>query len=239
MVNLHRRCTQLFNQFNMFKSFVLGGTSKKIHLSDYPTECPECHSTTTPIYKGHHICTKDNEILFTFLICPNPTCETGYSAQYKTSNWHDNPTIYNFEELIKGQPKIVILSEVVSELSNNFQKIYDQSFHAEQIGLDEIAGVGYRKSLEFLIKDYIIYKNPKISEEVKSTYLGKCIDKWVDDPRIKKTAKRAAWLGNDETHYVKKWETKEIKDLKILIQLTVNWVESDYLTEKFVDEMPE
>lgn len=27
---------------------------------------------------------------------------------------------------------------------------------------------------------------------------------------------RAAWLGNDETHYVRKWPEKDVKDLKSL-----------------------
>ena len=50
-------------------------------------------------------------------------------------------------------------------------------------------------------------------------------------------AKRATWLGNDETHYYKKWPEKDISDLKILIQLTVNSIDNQLLIEKYEKEM--
>jgi len=97
--------------------------------------------------------------------------------------------------------------------------------------------VGYRKSLEFLVKDYCILKQPGAAEEIKKTLLGQCIGTWVEDPKVKECAKRAAWLGNDETHYLRKWESKDINDLKILITLTVNWIHNDILTERYMKEM--
>ena len=36
-----------------------------------------------------------------------------------------------------------------------FLTIYNQSLSAEDNNLDQIAGIGYRKALEFLIKDYL------------------------------------------------------------------------------------
>ena len=47
-----------------------------------------------------------------------------------------------------------------------------------------IAGMGYRKALEYLIKDYIIYINPDKESEVKSMLLGKCINDLVENPKI-------------------------------------------------------
>ena len=51
--------------------------------------------------------------------------------------------------------------------------------------------------------------------------------------------KRAVWLGNDETHYVRKWEDKDISDLKRLIKLTVNWIENNLLTQDYMSTMEE
>ena len=45
------------------------------------------------------------------------------------------------------------------------------------------------------------------------------------------------WLGNDETHYVRKWEEKDIRDLKILIRLTESWIQNSILTDKYLREM--
>jgi hypothetical protein len=73
------------------------------------------------------------------------------------------------------------------------------------MNLLQIAGPGYRKSLEFLIKDYVCkdIDNSSIKDTVYNEKLGKVINNFIQDDRIKKIAKRAAWLGNDETHYLR------------------------------------
>lgn len=112
-----------------------------------------------------------------------------------------------------------------------------QSSSAEHYQLDQIAGVGYRKALEYLIKDYAIHKSPNDKERIKSLFLGNVINEFVDDKNVQECAKRAAWLGNDETHYVRKWEEKDINDLKTLIKLTEAWITNNLLTEKYMSEM--
>ncbi len=60
---------------------------------------------------------------------------------------------------------------------------------------------------------------------------------YVDNENIKQRAKRAVWLGNDETHYVRTWIDKDIKDLKLLIKLTVGWIEHAIITELLIADM--
>ena len=103
----------------------------------------------------------------------------------------------------------------------------------------EICGVGYRKAIEFLIKDYTIGKDPASRITIEKKMLMVCINDYVDDNRIKSVAKRAVWLGNDETHYVKKWAGKNLGDLKKLIDLTVHWIEMEKLSESFEADMPD
>lgn len=74
--------------------------------------------------------------------------------------------------------------------------------------------------VEFLIKDYTIKKHPEKEDEIRKALLGKCIQNYISVTKIKECAKRATWIGNDETHYVRKWKDKDVKDLKILIQLS-------------------
>lgn len=76
-------------------------------------------------------------------------------------------------------------------------------------------------------------------KEIKKTFLGKCIDVYVSNENIKQIAKRATWLGNDETHYEKIWKDKDLKDLKTLIQLTVKWIEMEETTKRAIKDMPE
>jgi hypothetical protein len=63
------------------------------------------------------------------------------------------------------------------------------------------------------------------------------INDYVNESRIKSTARRVVWLGNDETHYYRTWEDKDIKDMKILIDLTLHWIESEELTRKYEEDM--
>lgn len=116
-------------------------------------------------------------------------------------------------------------------LSPKFVKIYNQALEAETSGLDEIAGIGYRKSLEFLIKDYLIHKSPDDAETIKKMELGNCIANKVSNENIKTVASRSAWLGNDQTHYVQRFEDRDIEDMKKFIKATVYWISMELITE--------
>lgn len=73
--------------------------------------------------------------------------------------------------------------------------------------MSQICGVGYRKALEFLIKDYLISgeSGEERKEAIKNKFLGNCIQYDVVNEQIKIVAQRAVWLGNDETHYTRIW----------------------------------
>ncbi|WP_158787947.1 DUF4145 domain-containing protein [Granulicella sp. L46] len=136
---------------------------------------------------------------------------------------------------VTTQPKLV------AEISPSFANIYGQAEAAEAQPLSEIAGVGYRRALEFLVKDYLIsqYEDEKAKADIRGLFLGRCIEKYVKNENVKLVAKRAAWLGNDETHYVRLWEGKDIKDLKNLIALTVSWIEMELRTLELKKDMPD
>ena len=84
-----------------------------------------------------------------------------------------------------------------------------------------------------------VTKSEEGQEKIKRMQLMPCIKEYVDNDNIKKVAERAAWLGNDETHYVRKWEEKDVQDLKGLIRLTIWWIEQTTETVKLLEEMPE
>jgi len=145
----------------------------------------------------------------------------------------------NSSKFYPNPPQKIEFSEYVSGVSKEFVEIYNQANQAETMGLLEISGIGYRKFLEFLIKDYLIskLKTEPEKEVIKKKPLGDCIKQNVDDPRIKKVAERAVWIGNDETHYLRKHEGKDISDLKALIDLTIRWIEMIEMTAKYTKEI--
>lgn len=206
------------------------------HINDLPSFCPFCHNSITPNLLYGHV--KNSMQLEVFMKCPNNKCNASFLAYYQSKAPNEN-SYYFTDKLSKGEIVTRKFKPVIKEISKSFVDIYIQASFAEQNNLSEICGVGYRKALEFLIKDYIITKRPKEEEKIKKKFLSACIEEYVEDERIKKVSKRAVWLGNDETHYVKKWEGKNLTDLKNLIDLTIHWIEMEKLTEKFEEDMPE
>jgi hypothetical protein len=130
-------------------------------------------------------------------------------------------------------------TEIIKAVSPSFVDIFREAEIADKKGLKLICGPGYRKALEFLIKDFVIRAHQEKTEEIKKLPLAKCIAEYVPDGNVKKVAARAVWLGNDETHYLRKWEEKDLTDLKKLINLTTHWIEADELTREALESMPE
>lgn len=132
-------------------------------------------------------------------------------------------------------PEMIIKKEFsnqILQLSNKFVDIYNQAYAAEAYGLEEIAGMGYRKSLEFLIKDYLIHADPNQADTIRKVPLAQCINERVQNQNIKAVASRSAWLGNDFTHYVPKFEDKDISNMKSFIDAVVYWVNMELITEE-------
>jgi len=204
--------------------------------------CPHCQHAVSPKFISATLNGKlggRGAFLDIAYKCTRHSCSRLFIGVYKRTTSQGENMVRDFK-LQKAYPINQIppsIPEEVKKISTAFESIYTQAAAAEALGLDEIAGVGYRKALEFLIKDYCIHKNENDTDQIKKSFLGVVIDNYVDDANIKACAKRAAWLGNDETHYIKKWEDKDINDLKILVQLTSGWVTNNILTEKYMAEM--
>ena len=203
----------------------VGGFSQNINR--VAIECPFCHSKMAPDYLF-----LDGGFLFAK--CSNSEC--GRHMVLTQDSYGDFKIISP-----NALPEKNVFSKIIREVSQDFEKIYNQAFYAEQLSLDQICGVGYRKALEFLIKDFLMFENSdeEYKDTIKKKFLYSCIQEDVSDERIKEVAKRAVWLGNDETHYVRKWAKKDVSNLKDLINLTVRWIENEIETKRLLEEMPE
>lgn len=198
-----------------------------------PDKCPFCHKSITPnIIEGYHY---DQE-LEVFLSCPDDRCKKSFISYY---HYHIGRQ-YNFRnKTTLGSVENKIFNPVIADFSPLFVKIYNEALCAESQGLLEVCWVWYRKALEFLIKDYAVKNNPEKEEKIKEIKLGAVISDYVNDARIKEVSRRAVWLGNDETHYVRKWEGRDLSDLKKLIDLAIHWIEMEELNSSLLEDMPE
>ncbi len=181
--------------------------------------------------------------------CPRIGCFSFFIARYGSTGGSigvpprvDLPCLLRSVKAIQHVAKREF-SENVAKVSPDFCQIFWEAETADGNGLSLICGVGYRKSLEFLIKDFLvnhILKNrTEDQKNVKEGFLGWCISTYIDEVRIKKVAQRAVWLGNDETHYVRRWEEKDLSDLKRLISMTVSWIDLVMDSEAYQESMPE
>lgn len=207
-------------------------------LSQFPDECTHCHHAikaeviSTTINMGHSIV----DMVFS---CPRHTCLRVSIAVFirEMINPLEKAKGFRLRYILPRNPVDPVFSEHVAKVSPQYVEIFTQASKAEAYDLGEIAGVGYRKALEFLVKDYCITKYPDKEEDIKKIMLGPVIQNYVDNQNIKKCAQRATWLGNDETHYVRKWVDKDINDLKGVIKLVVAWIEQEIQTEILLREM--
>jgi hypothetical protein len=102
----------------------------------------------------------------------------------------------------------------------------------------DVAGPGYRKALEFLIKDYAIQLNPGHDDEIRTGQLAAVIRGFLAGDKLIVVSSRAAWLGNDETHYERRWIGKDLQDLKKLINATVHFIAMERLAADLPTDMP-
>ena len=209
----------------------------RIIIENKSVDCPFCKKAIVPRYI--YASTGPDSRIEVFTRCTSSDCERAFiTCFYKI---HNQVSYYSYIGILSTEsPTEKEFSPLIKELSPNFVDIYNQAYAAEQSKLDQISGVGYRKALEFIIKDYLISLKPESEhEKIKDKFLNNCIREDVEDSKIKAVAARAVWLGNDETHYMRKWENKDVRDLKAIIDLTIHWIESEIETKKLLEDMPD
>lgn len=214
-----------------------------VSVDKLPDTCPVCHMGI--VAQPRHIDTEGvnrQENLQIVFQCTKSTCRTHFIANYlvvkEQQTSHIN-VFYTLDSLLPKTAQPIHHSDILIEVSPTAIQILNQVALAEATDLDQLAGIGLRKALEFMVKDFAIRQEPAKADEIRKKMLGACIDSYITDVNVKACAKRAAWLGNDETHYTRKWADRDIQDLHLLIKLTMNAIENVILTEKYIAEMPE
>ena len=208
------------------------------HYNVVPDTCPLCHHAIDPIFiKGFLVrraasSTSQLQIIFR---CTKHDCSRVFISYYE--DFTENTNYFILKGSLPKNLKRKEFSKIIKETSLKFCEIFNEASFAEQIELTQICGPGYRKALEFLIKDYLIKRNPSDTDQIKKKSLGSCISDNIDDARIKEVAERAVWIGNDETHYLRVWEDKDLDDLKKLIHTVTNWIEIVEETEEIKKSM--
>ncbi|MHC5225582.1 Ogr/Delta-like zinc finger protein [Ignatzschineria sp. LJL83] len=200
-----------------------------------PNHCPHCGVTMKPIFL---IATSNNKArdvkqnIGVFFQCADLNCYNYFALKYVCAD----ATTFILEPYLYRPPIKIDLPDDINQISKSFIQIYSQSVKAESEGLDQIAGIGYRKALEFLIKDYAIKHNPDKESSIKKSMLNKVILEYLSDfPKLQNLAQAATWIGNDETHYVRRHDDKDISDMKQFIKSAALFISADLTADMAQD----
>lgn len=163
-----------------------------------------------------------------FILLKCPYCECIKTYLFSVNANRNNRSKLNSYGTAKRQKKRIEETEFpesIMDISERFASIYSQSYQAEKNHLDELSGMGYRKALEFLVKDYAIHKFPDQKETIMRHSLQAAM-KTIDTHEISVLGQVATKIGNDETHYYRKHEWK-VSELKNYIEAIIFFITSD------------
>lgn len=122
------------------------------------------------------------------------------------------------------------ISPEIKEEFPEFISILQQAISAEEYGLDKLAGMGYRKALEFLVTDYLISLKikdaPKDWLQDPKTTLGKKIE-CLPNEKLITLAQATAYIGNDETHYSRQHPEHGIDSIKMFLKAILSDIDNE------------
>ncbi|MBE6129573.1 MAG: DUF4145 domain-containing protein [Erysipelotrichaceae bacterium] len=185
-----------------------------------PNICPECKHGIEPVFVDG--CYYDEELSVQYFCT---ACNHSFIARYNVY-WPNMLT-----EISDTFPKTYIARDFPHELqmmSPRFSEVYNQAAHAENLNLTEICGLGYRKALEILIKDFCVLLHPDDEEKIKDNHrLDNVITTYLQNyPQIADTSRVGIWFGNDEAHYTRQFDSNNIENLKLYIDAIVYTIQS-------------
>lgn len=135
----------------------------------YKNQCPICYfgleMSQNVVFSCHNIHSLENNNFHIFTIHFCPHCNNGFLVDHnmecKEGCEEVSQTIYPYK-LANAN-----IDDEIKKISPSFYSIYNQSLTAKELGLTEIYGMGFRKAIEYLVKDYAIKKRPEDSEQIK------------------------------------------------------------------------
>ena len=149
----------------------------------FPDECPICHRNIAPIQiSAIRVLESLRPEIDVAFRCTNLDCDSMFIGIYK---FDDEYQLF-LEKTTPQTPVNKEFEETIITLSPSFIEIYNQAIAAEAYNLNHIVGIGLRKALEFLIKDFAIKQNLEKKTTIKKTLLGKVIKDFIDAQNLKK-----------------------------------------------------
>lgn len=210
----------------IFQAKINSSVSRPVTVDDI---CPNCKKPTNPhLVNSSYFPLGANKtslvLTFRCLGCKHFWTEEFLATKYSINSYTDKYEIEHIK-VVPNLPSDIPISNDLKLISPVGKEIYVQSLKAEQEHLDLIAGIGYRKALEFFVKDFSILTNPDKKEKITNMLLKQVIEDYIEDEDLKTFALASTYIGNDEGHYYRKNPDKNLADLKKYIHGVIYYLE--------------
>lgn len=208
----------------IFQAKISSSVSRPVTVEDI---CPICKRPTNPdlVNSSYFPLTEDETHLVLTFRCLG--CKHFWTEEFIAYLLNSYTGRYEIERIkvIPNLPSDIPISEDVEMVSPIGKQIYVQALKAEHEQLDHIAGIGYRKALEFFVKDFSIVTNPDDEDKIIKMSLKQVIEKYIKDEDLKTFALASAYIGNDEGHYYRNNPDKDFTDLKNYLHGVIHYME--------------
>lgn len=194
------------------------------HNFKKPSICPYCHiSTDAPISAKNEHSFNGHQLFIATCKCTACRKNFFFACEYDSGKTDYDPIIYPAVEFVPYS------NDTLKAISPRFIDIYNQALQSEFHNNLELAAIGYRSALEILVKDYAINELKKDPEEVRSKKLYDAIEIYLNQDGLFKTADVVRILGNDHTHYDRKYPQYDFGLLKCYMDIFLKNIEALYL----------
>ncbi len=203
---------------NVSVQYLATGASTEI---DIPKCCPRCGVANNPTTKVVGV--YSNIYAFTHFC---PACNKYHFSMQaiRVSSGGRNEMLIVYPQYSSSK-----LPTIVSERFQRFAKMYSDAEQAEQNGAIDLSGIGYRASLEILIKDYALEFELDSKEKIAKLDLNGAIAHYFKDNNpIFNTAEVVRILGNDYAHW-EQVETVGIETMKAYLDIFISFIKTQLM----------
>lgn len=185
-----------------------------------PTICPHCSAFVDGIQKGFALYDAENKNQIGVNAYRCTHCKKLYLAIYRINL---NQKTASFEALYPSI-QLSFSDERLNKLSPRFIDMYNQALQCESSGNIELAAIGYRASLEILVKDYAVGECGIERDVVKNKSLFESIEEYLGNKDLITSADVIRILGNDYAHYERKYPEHDFEILKEYMEIFIHLV---------------
>ena len=189
--------------------------------------CPYCSLSIVPqIISCSSVVESYDECCF-ILQCPS--CDKMFFAKF---TYYDNKMMmFRYPSIYPTATPPLGIPHEIKDIYPEFYTLYQQSIIAEAHNLTEIMGMGYRKSLEFLVKAYVTKCFPDNENVISHEPLSHSIAR-IKVPKLQALAKAACWIGNDETHVERRHPEYGVPEMKTFIRALSYLIVSENVSDE-------